>query len=524
MRRVNRKLSLSASKQDKMAKIAKTLSLSFHFRNFLKFSFLAIFAAQTTSSTIGTESTNQIFNSGLLYDRFPLTLLEGDRTEVLGPLFSLERSGAASLFTFSPLFSLYRDSGIPQTEAEVGYPILAFDKFGEEYRFHILQVIAFSGGEKMKGGDLRRTTFFPIYFQERSSNSNANYTAVFPFYGRINNRLFRDRAFFVLFPLFLQSEKRGVTTDNYLFPFFHHRYGSGVSGWQFWPLVGKERKEVTASTNTWGDRVISPGHEKSFVLWPFYFNNTLGIGSTNVQKQFILLPFYTSQVASNRVSKSYGFPLGYTHTIDYERKYEERDMPWPFIVFAHGEGKTTKRVWPLFSQAKTPTAQSAFYAWPIYKYNRITSPPLDRERTRILFFLYSSLSERNTTNNTALLRRDLWPLYSWRKDHKNNERLQVLALLEPLIPGNKSVERVYSPVYSLYREEKNAANGNRSRSFLWNLYRSDVRGETRRTSALFGLFQREKSPDHSRWRVFYIPFGKRAPNEPNRPDSAATSP
>jgi hypothetical protein len=210
------------------------------------------------------------------------------------------------------------------------------------------------------------------------------------------------------------------------------------------------------------------------------------------------------------VSKSYGFPIGVTHTIDRAAKYEEWDAPWPLVVFAKGEGKQTRRVWPLFSQAKTPTAQSGFYAWPIYKYNRITADPLDRERTRILLFLYSEILEKNTTNNTSLHRRDFWPLFTWRKDHKDNSRLQILSLLEPILPGNKSVERLYSPVYALYRQERDAETGDESKSFLWNLYRSERQGETRRQRAFFGLFQREKNPDRTKWRVFFIPFTTRA--------------
>jgi hypothetical protein len=513
---VNRKMRVCAKKCLLWAVFVKTLSLSCWLKKTSSNLVFALFFAQISISAQDNSTTPEALHFGPIYDRFPLALREGDRWEAVGPLFAGERSGTGTLFSFSPLFSLYWDSAIPQTEAELGYPILSFDKFGAEYRFQILQVIAFSGGERMRGGEMHRTTLFPIYFHERSSNSNENYTAVFPFYGRINNRLFRDRAFFVLFPLFLRSEKRGVITDNYLFPFFHRRYGAGVSGWQIWPLVGKEHKEVTTTTNTWGEPVLSVGHEKFFALWPIYFNNTLGIGTTNVQKQFVLIPFYTSQVSSNRVSKSYGFPLGYTHTIDHEKKYEERDMPWPFVVFAHGEGKTTKRVWPFFSQAKTPALQSDFYAWPIYKYDAVTADPLHRERTRILLFLYSDLVERNTTNMTALRRRDFWPLFTWRKDHKNHERLQVLSILEPILPNNKSIERVYSPVYSIYRQEKNGVNGNESRSFLWNLYRSERQDESRRASALFGLFQREKNPEGTNWRIFFIPFrtGESSSNSP----------
>ena len=489
-----------------MSRLARALSITRLVKNSVRCSVLISLFAWLNLFGKPVEEDNEWANFGFLYDRIPTVFREGERTEILGPILSWEKAGSGSLFTFSPLFSLYRDSTIPQTEAELGYPILSFDKFGKEYRFQLLQVIAFSGGEALTGGDKKRTTIFPIYFRQKSPKPEENYVAVVPFYGRMQNRLFRDRIYFVLLPAYLQTEKRGMVTDNYLFPFFHRRHGAGVTGWQFWPLVGREKKEVTISTNNWGDQVVSGGYEKSMALWPIYFKNTLGIGTTNVQKQFVLLPFYTSQIASNRVSKSYGFPFGYTHTIDYEKKYEERDMPWPLIVFAHGEGKTTKRVWPFFSQAKTPTLQSDFYAWPIYKMDRITSEPLDRRRTRILLFLYSDLVEKNTVQGTALRRKDFWPLYTWRRDHKNHERLQVLSILEPILPNNKSIERVYSPFYALYRQEKNGETGDSSRSLLWNFYRSDKRGESRKTSALFGLFQREKRPEQTTWRLFFIPI------------------
>lgn len=499
MRKVNKMVGKRGGKREKMAENAGTLPLTYLAKFLL---FLASFALLPGLSASSPRSGPHL---GPFYDRYP-AVDSAERTEFLGPLFGWETRGSASLFRFSPVFSLYRDSTIPQTEFEITYPILSFDKFGTEYRFQFFQILSWAGGESMRGSDKKRTTIFPFYFRQKSSNPEENYTAVVPFYGRLKNRLFRDEVYFVMLPIYLQTVKRGVTTYNYLVPFFHLRRGAGVNGWQFWPVAGHETKAVTVSTNHWGDRVISPGHEKLMALWPLFFKNTLGIGATNVQKQLVVLPFYSSNVASNRISKTYGFPLGYTHTIDHDKQYEEWDMPWPLVVFARGPGKHANRVWPFFSQAKSPILQSDFYAWPIYKYNRITAAPLDRERTRILFFLYSDLSEKNVTRNTALLRRDFWPLFTWRKDHKNNERLQVLAILEPLLPNNKSIERVYSPAYALWRSEKNGETGAVSRSLLWNLYRDERRAAYRKQVALFGLFQREKTAERTKWRLFFIPF------------------
>ena len=122
---------------------------------------------------------------------------------------------------------------------------------------------------------------------------------------------------------------------------------------------------------------------------------------------------------------------------DREKKYREWDAPWPLIVFARGEGKTTTRVWPFFSHAHNATLESDFYLWPIYKYNRVHSAPLDSRRTRICFFLYSDLTEKNTETEAARRRVDFWPFFTYRRDFNGNSRLQVVALLEPFLPDEQ---------------------------------------------------------------------------------------
>src|SRR5690606_8817531 len=107
-----------------------------------------------------------------------------------------------------------------------------------------------------------------------------------------------------------------------------------------------------------------PGHDHRFVLWPFYLKQERGIGSENVEHDLLVFPFYRQLRSPLRDSTSYLTPLGLTLTDDRGKKYQEVDAPWPFIVFAWGEGKTTRRIWPLFSRAQTATAQSDFYLWP----------------------------------------------------------------------------------------------------------------------------------------------------------------
>ena len=430
-----------------------------------------------------------------------------DTVDPMGPLFYRRTAETTRTWALPPLFSYTLDEETDFAETDFLYPISSYDRFGSQYRFHIIQVFNFSGGESQVETNVSRFTLFPIYFQQRSPIPEKNYTAVLPIYGTLKNRLFRDEVYFILMPIYVQSRKRDVVTDNYVYPFFHLRHGDGLNGWQFWPIIGREHKDITYRTNSWGDAELVGGHDRSFVLWPFYLRQKAGIGTTNPVTQHAILPLYSIYRSPLRDSSTYLWPFGYTRTVDREKNYTEIGAPWPFIVFAHGPGKETRRVFPFYSQASTPTLESDWYLWPVYKYNRVHADPLDRERTRILFFLYSHTSEKNTETGAARVRDDFWPLFTKHHDFNGDERFQILSILEPLIPNNKSIERNYSPLWALWRTEKNVKNGARSQAALWNLYRRETSPDRKKLSLLFGLFRYQSGTAGRHWSLFWFPMG-----------------
>lgn len=443
-------------------------------------------------------------NVGPLFDQFPLTLEPGRRTEALGPLFYSQQSGTTRTWAVPPLISRHWDPDLDLDQIDIGYPVITYRRYGPEYRWQFIQVFSFAGSQNMEEQNSRRFTIFPLYFQQRSADPARNYTAVFPFYGTLKNRLFRDEIFFVMFPAYSRTRKADVVTYNYLYPFFHVRHGNALYGWQFWPFYGHEHKDPTMSTNGFGDVTIVGGHDSRFVLWPLFLEKRSGIGTANPQNQQALLPFYSYLRSPQRDSTTVLWPF-ITHTTDREKKYREWDTPWPLIVFARGEGKTTSRVWPFFSQAHNANLESDWYLWPLYKYNRVHVGALDRERTRILFFLYSDTVQKNT--ETGIFRRltDFWPLFTRRRDDNGNTRLQIFAPLEPILPYSPSIERDFSPLWSVWRSEKNPRTGATSQSVLWNLYRRDASPGSRKCSLLFGLFQYQSGEAGKKLRLFYIP-------------------
>lgn len=441
------------------------------------------------------------WTAGPFAHEFSLTLSSGTREEWLGPLYYREVSEGQTTWAIPPIFSRTVKPDVEMEEYDVLYPFLSYDRFGAEYRWHLFQVLNFSGGQTQDEKPSDKFTVFPFYFQRRAADPSQNYTALLPFWGTLKDRLLRDEIKIRLFPLYSRTVKKDVVTQNYLFPFFHLRHGTQLDGWQFWPLMGHEHRDPFTSTNYLGLEQLTPGHDRLFIVWPFFFNNHSGVGSTNPVHQQAFLPLYSHYRSPLRDSSTYLWPF-FTFTDDREKKYREWGAPWPLVGFARGEGKHMNRVWPFYSHATNAVLTSDFILWPLYKYNRAQAAPLDRERTRILLFLYSDLSEKNTLTGQAKTRADLWPIFTAKTELDGRERFQLFAPLEPLVPNNKSIERNWSPVWSVFRYEKNPRTGTESHSLLWNFLRFDTSPTNSHAAFFFGIAKCDSDERGAKWRWF----------------------
>jgi len=446
------------------------------------------------------------FSAGPIFDQFPLTIGTGQRTEIAGPFYYNEQNDSEKTWAFPPFFSRWEDPTIDASEDQSLYPIFSYVRYGNQYRAQFVELFSWAGGENQGNVHAHRVMVFPVYFRQRSSNTNDNYTAVFPIYGRLKNVLFRDEIYFVMFPGYSRTRLRDVVNYNYFYPFVNTRHGNGLSGWQFWPFYGTEHKVLTLVTNTWGVET-NAGHDQSFVMWPVHFRQNNGIGTDDPERLRANLPFYASIRSPKRDSTSVLWPF-FNFINDRDRKYREIQTPWPIIEFAHGEGKHATRIFPFYSLAYNDSLLDKFYLWPVYKYDSIYSPPLDERRGRVFFFLYQNTSEKNTETGKFRRRIDLWPFALYAHDFDGSTRLQILALLETFTPDSPGINRNWSPLWSIWRSENNPSTGANSQSFLWNLYRRDASPEAKKISCLFGLYQYQANPEGKTVRLFYIPVVK----------------
>ena len=141
---------------------------------------------------------------------FALTLTSGERTEVLGPLYQrTDGEDTEQTWAFPPLFSRRSDPRDGFHGVRSPLPAAHLRPVWIGYRCQFFQIFSFAGGTTTECQAKRAVhACFPFTSQQRSSDPALNYTALFPFYGHLENRFFRDEISFVMFPLYLRSRKR----------------------------------------------------------------------------------------------------------------------------------------------------------------------------------------------------------------------------------------------------------------------------------------------------------------------------
>ena len=422
-------------------------------------------------------------------------------------------SAAEDSFAIPILFSRKKGSRPDHGEWDVLYPLMSYDRYGREWRWNFVQIFRMAGGEG-RAGKWKRATVFPFYFWQKSADPEKDYWALLPFYGTVKNRFGRDEVKTAAFPLYVRTRKKDVVTRNYLAPFFHLRRGDRLRGWQLWPLAGWETKGITTKTNILGESLLVGGHKKLTIAWPFYFRDRTGIGAENAKDQRALLPFFSSTRSAGRDSFTAPWPIGLTVTQDREKKYREIGLPWPFVVFARGEGKSASRLWPFFGTASNNKGlRSRFYVWPIYRRRTLETELIVERQTRWGFFLFAEKRKMQKDGGISTRERNLWPLFTWRASDDGGQRLQVLAVLEPFFPANETIERHYSPLWAVWRSSQSPGAKARSQSFLWNLWRREVDEERRRGAVLFGLVRWERTATQRSLKVLGLDVCRRVRRE-----------
>ena len=454
-------------------------------------------------------STNQ---EGTIFTLWPLLDYRSSPREgysnlsILGPLFKLQWRGEERDLAVRPFFYNTSNSREETSKTSYLYPIASSEKSRDTETTQILKLYQDNNYRKGEEGEQKEQMLFPFYISGKSRKYGP-YTSVFPFYGDLYERFWRDEYHYFMFPLYSRTVKNGTTSRNYLYPLVSILDGDKESGFQIWPIYGQSAKEGV--------------YKKRFVLWPVYMEEDTGLDTVNPTHAFNLFPFYTSSESPNRSSRHYMWPF-FGHTVDRAKKSEEWDYFWPFLVTVRGESRNMNRYIPFYSEDRRKENLKQWYMWPLYSHEELFSPSFRQERDRILYFLYSDNEETWSIDGKSRRRVALWPLFTYKRDERGMHTFAFPAPIEPIV-DREGIEKVWAPLWRLYVHKWNDADDS-AVSVLWNLYWHEHRkedlafelfplvaysSERRFTDfALFkGLFRYRQNETDKSVSFFWLPFG-----------------
>ncbi len=425
---------------------------------------------------------------------------------ILGPLFKLQHQGGARDLAIRPLFyDSTRNNG--QTSQTIYlYPLAATETTPAATKVSILELYQTSIFHKGEEGEEHNRMLLPFYLSG-SSAKYGPYTSVFPFYGDIYERLWRDEIHFVMFPLYSRTVKGGTTNRNYLYPLFALTSGERESGFQFWPLYGQSAKEGV--------------YHKRFVLWPLFMRESTGLDTANPTERLYLFPFYAAGDSPTRHSRHYLWPF-VGHTADQGKQVEEWDYLWPIWYTIRGEGRKVDSYIPFYSRVEKSESVKYTYIWPLYSHEVMDSASYRQERDRILFWLYSDKRESWPVDGKERRRIAFWPLFLYNGNPHGGYSISLPAPVEPVL-DKEGIEKSWAPLWRLYQQKWNDA-GDSVVSVLWNLYWHERRGdelayeffpllayssEQKRTElkVLKGLIRYRNKDGESDFSLLWLPFG-----------------
>jgi len=380
---------------------------------------------------------------------------------LLGPLFKLQHQKEARDLAVRPLFYDTSDEEKTWHVTEYLYPLASSENSSDVSTFQFLQLYQNNTYRKSEEENKQKgTMFFPFYISGQSEKYGS-YTSVFPFYGDIYERFWRDEYHYVMFPLYGRTVKRGTTTRNYLWPIFSTTSGEKEQGFQVWPLYGQSAKEGV--------------YRKRFVLWPFYMQEESGLDTDNPTSKLYMIPFYAATDSPKSTAHYYLWPF-FGHKTEADGKQEEWDYFWPFVRTIQGEKRTLNSYLPFYSRDERKESRKSWYMWPLVKHEEMDTEAFRQERTRLLYFLYSDNRESWPKDGTERRRKAFWPLFVYNRDTRGIKSLSLIAPVESILDRD-GIERSWAPFWRLYQQRWDD-KGDSAVSLLWNLYWHEKRGDS----------------------------------------------
>jgi hypothetical protein len=429
----------------------------------------------SAASGQSTSTPGDIFTFWPLIDYRKDFAKKTSSLSILGPMLNFESTPNDEVFSFRPLIQNSRDNSATRSFSYYLYPLASTETTPDVDRFEFLQIFQNDRYRKSEPEEKERQSMIFPFFISGESKKYGSYTSVFPIYGDIYGRFWRDEYHYVLFPLYGRTVIKKTTNYHFLWPFFSMTSGENEAGFGIWPLYGQAAKEGAYSN--------------MYFLWPIFTKEKRVISGDEISDRFSIFPLYASYDTPHVSSRTWLWPFfGYANDTRIGEK--ERNYFWPFWLTVSGTKRNIIRFLPFYSDEVAENYTKSWYLWPFYETDMMQSSSYRQRRERILYFLFSNKVESWAQDDKKRQRTTMWPLFLYNRNTDGESTLSIPAPVEPILDRD-GIDKLWAPLWRFYLHKWND-RGDSQLSILWNLYWHD---KSRESSGweLFPLFRRRSA-------------------------------
>ena len=367
-----------------------------------------------------------------------------------------------SEYNFHPFYTTYESSEKAYDFNTFLYPI--FYEHGTNYWRKWTFLYLFTGEDRYREKEKKDSDIFlaPLFYWGYGNTEREQYFSIFPFYGRIRNKLGWSEIGFVAFPLYVNWSHRRYQAHSILWPIIMWGGDGAVrSDFRFLPFYSR--------------KLHRGSYDYKSVLWPIFQWGSTDLNKRDPRHHFMFFPFYARKWSDSGDLSSHSILYPFSLVAwGYDRKREASEFRALWFLYQDIEGKN-----PYISK---------YVVFPFYASYRYGNPELPYQKSMDFYML---LAGQLTTNSNSIQSEydffipfyynhdryytrenqqahslKIWPLFHYYDDPSRGTGWQTISLWP--FPDD-TMDRVWGPLYSI-AEWRTESNGDRYFGMLFRLY------------------------------------------------------
>lgn len=378
-------------------------------------------------------------------------------------LYESEKRGVQTCFYLRPLYANFKDETTAYRYKAILSPLYYREETNHWYTWTSLFFFSGTGIKHEEGDEEDDILLTPFLFWGKGDTPKENYLSIYPFYGKMKNKLSYQEIRYFIFPLLL-------------FPLYSEwNYKTYEAKSVLWPLTLRGKSETRDELRVfpfYSHKVHTGKYKRYSILWPFFQWGEERMDKKEPSSYHLFFPFYLAKDTESGSMKSRAFLwfpiLNSLFSYGYDKKTGQTNYSalFIFLQYTTSEKKDTEKfvIFPFYGHSYY-AGKSAEFITPFYISLSQNTNHLKAKSTFLLPF-FSVMKQEFVGTGREDLYWKLWPLIRYHRDAEGNLSWNTISMIPVRF---EAMEDIWEPIFSII-EYKKLVNGEKRLHLVTRIY------------------------------------------------------